>query len=75
MDSSEDGVSVRVQIGKKESHMVFSVEKTKYRMLITWELKALRRAESCSTPGLGDTWEEVAEPEVSSQDHGEGGPA
>ena len=73
MDSSEDGVSVRVQIGKKKSHMVFSVEKTKYRMLITWELKELRRSESCYIPGLGDTWEEVAEPEVSSQDHGEGG--
>ena len=75
MDSSEDGVSVRVQIGKKKSHMVFSVEKTKYRMLITWEMEELRRAESCSTPGLGDTWEEMAEPEVSSQDHCEGGPA
>lgn len=75
MDSSEDGVSVRVQIGKKKSHMVFSVEETEYRMLITWEMEELRRAESCSTPELGDTWEEMVEPEVSSQDHCDGGPA
>ena len=45
--------SVRVQIGKKKPHMVFSVEKTEYRMLITWEMEELTGAESCSTPGLG----------------------
>lgn len=33
--------------------MVFSVEKTEYRMLITWEMEELTGAESCSTPGLG----------------------
>lgn len=45
MDSSEDGVSVRVQIGKKKKpHMVFSVEKTEYRMLITWEMEEFDRS-------------------------------
>ena len=33
--------------------MVFSVEKTEYRMLIIWEMEELTGAESCSTPGLG----------------------